>query len=86
MAIAAGIEIDEVRSVGGCDSDDSLSKQQIQIAFRSDFRKAIDFNQRLNDETLNLVTQSLVIERNSIVEGSETIVSKICVAIVPSSS
>lgn len=86
IALAAGIRIDEVRSVKGCGAVAPPSQHQIQIAFRSSFHKTVEFDRRLNEETTTFVTESLVIERDATIEESETIFSKICVAIVPSSS
>jgi hypothetical protein len=86
LAVAAGVKIDEVRAVKGCDTEAPLTRQRIQITFRSSFRNAAEFNRKLNAETEIFVTESLLIERYSKIGESETTNSKICVAIVPSSS
>lgn len=86
IALIHGIELDEVRSGGTCDSDDSISRRQIQIVFRSSFSQLREFNRSLNNEVTKLLTESLLIERDSSSNPRRATTGKICVSVVTKTS
>ncbi len=86
IAVAHGIDLEEMQSGVRCALDDPMSSRQIQIAFRSSFNQLREFNQSLNHEASTLVTESLQMERSSSLVSPAIIAARICISVVTKTS